>query len=186
VWCFSILFAFYTCTSILICGTSYLRSAGYFKTGTSIPLQPTRRVFHSTAIQPLSRVKISSFYSDNYYSPIHTPSRRHPDLVPGHRELSHTGIKLLTRPTIPIIYTFVCFVHNKTDWCQSCIELFIPLLLVLGHIKISIIYAPCLLDHLLQTWLAAPYRFPHLALHLECCLNIHLMNTKTMRGSQIK
>jgi hypothetical protein len=34
---------------------------GIFKTGTSIPLQPTRRVFHSTAIQPSSRVRISSF-----------------------------------------------------------------------------------------------------------------------------
>jgi hypothetical protein len=61
VCCFSVLFAFYTCTSILICGTSYLRSAGYFKTGTSIPLQTTRRVFHSNAIQPSSRVRISSF-----------------------------------------------------------------------------------------------------------------------------
>jgi hypothetical protein len=61
VCCFSVLFAVYTCTSIFICGTSCLRSAGYFKTGTSIPLQPTRRVFHSTAIQPSSRVRTSSF-----------------------------------------------------------------------------------------------------------------------------
>jgi hypothetical protein len=42
-------------------GTSCFRSAGYFKTGTSIPLQPTRRVFHSTGIQSSSRVRISSF-----------------------------------------------------------------------------------------------------------------------------
>ena len=61
VCCFSVLFVVYTCTSIFICGTSYLRSAGYFKTGTSIPLQPTQGVFHSTAIQPSSRVRISSF-----------------------------------------------------------------------------------------------------------------------------
>jgi hypothetical protein len=61
VCCFSVLFAVCTCTSILICGTSCLRSVGYLKTRTSIPLQPTRRVFHSTAIQPLSRVRISSF-----------------------------------------------------------------------------------------------------------------------------
>jgi hypothetical protein len=73
VCCFSILFVVYTCTSIFICGSSCLRSAGYFKTGTSIPLQPTQRIFHSTAIQPSSRVRISSFYSDNYYSPIHPP-----------------------------------------------------------------------------------------------------------------
>jgi hypothetical protein len=46
---------------IFICGTSCLQSAGYFKTGTSIPLQPTRRVFHSTMIQPSSRVRISSY-----------------------------------------------------------------------------------------------------------------------------
>jgi hypothetical protein len=50
VCCFSVLFVVYTCTSIFIRGTSYLRSAGYFKTGTSIPVQPTRRVFHFTAI----------------------------------------------------------------------------------------------------------------------------------------
>jgi hypothetical protein len=61
VCCFSVLFVVYTCTSIFICGTSCLRSAGYFKTGTSISLQPTRWVFHSTAIQPSSRVRISSF-----------------------------------------------------------------------------------------------------------------------------
>jgi hypothetical protein len=61
VCCFSVLFVVYTCTSIFICGTSCLRSAGYFKTGTSIPLQPTRRVLHSTAIQPSSRVRISSY-----------------------------------------------------------------------------------------------------------------------------
>jgi hypothetical protein len=59
--CFSVLFVVYTCTSIFICGTSCLRSAGYFKTETSIPLQPTRRVFHSTAIQPSSRVRISNY-----------------------------------------------------------------------------------------------------------------------------
>jgi hypothetical protein len=46
---------------IFICGISCLRSAGYFKTGTSIPLQITRRVFHSIAIQPSSRVRISSY-----------------------------------------------------------------------------------------------------------------------------
>jgi hypothetical protein len=34
---------------------------GIFKTETSILLQPTRRVFHSTAIQPSSRVRISSY-----------------------------------------------------------------------------------------------------------------------------
>jgi hypothetical protein len=61
VCCFSVLLVVYTCTSIFICGTSCLRSAGYFKTGTSILLQPTRRVFHSTAIQPSSRVRISSY-----------------------------------------------------------------------------------------------------------------------------
>ena len=59
--CFSVLFVVYTCTSIFICAISCLRSAGYFKTGTSIPLQPTRRVLHSTAIQPSSRVRISSY-----------------------------------------------------------------------------------------------------------------------------
>jgi hypothetical protein len=59
--CFSVLFVVYTCTSIFICGISCLRSVGYFKTGTSILLQPTRRVFHSTAIQPSSRVRISSY-----------------------------------------------------------------------------------------------------------------------------
>jgi hypothetical protein len=78
----------YTCTSIFICGTSCLRSAWYFKTGTLIPLQPTRRVFHSTAIQPSSRVRISSFkviFIIHLFTP---PSRRHPDLVPRHRELS--------------------------------------------------------------------------------------------------
>jgi hypothetical protein len=53
-------------------------------------LQPTRRVFHSTAIQSSSRVRISSYKVINYYSPIHPPSRRHPDPVPGHRELSVT------------------------------------------------------------------------------------------------
>ena len=58
---FSVLFDVCTCTSILICGTGCLRSVGYFKTRTSIPLQPTRRVFHSTAIQPLSRVRNSSY-----------------------------------------------------------------------------------------------------------------------------
>jgi hypothetical protein len=61
VCCFSVLFVVYTCTSIFICGISCLRSAGYFKTRTSVPLQPTRRVFHSTAIQPSSRVRISSY-----------------------------------------------------------------------------------------------------------------------------
>jgi hypothetical protein len=87
VCCFSVLFAIYTCTSIFICGTSCLRNAGYFKTGTSIPLQPTRRVFHSTAIQPSSRVRISSFKVIIIIR-LFTPSRRHPDPVPGHRELS--------------------------------------------------------------------------------------------------
>jgi hypothetical protein len=57
----SFLFVVYTCTSIFICGTCCLRSAGYFKAGTSISLQLTRRAFHSTAIQPSSRVRISSF-----------------------------------------------------------------------------------------------------------------------------
>jgi hypothetical protein len=73
VCCFSVLFVVYTCTSIFICGSSCLCSAGYFKTGTSIPLKATQRIFHSTVIQPLSRVRISSFKSDNYYSPIHPP-----------------------------------------------------------------------------------------------------------------
>jgi hypothetical protein len=76
---FSVLFVVYTCTSIFICGTSCLRSAGYFKTGTSIPLQPTRMVFHSTAIQPSSRVRISSF-KVIFIIHLFTPSR--------HRELS--------------------------------------------------------------------------------------------------
>jgi hypothetical protein len=83
----SLLFVVYTCTSIFICGTSCLRSAGYFKTGTSILLQPTRRVFHSTAIQPSSRVRISN-YKVIINIRLFTPSRRHPDPVPGHRELS--------------------------------------------------------------------------------------------------
>jgi hypothetical protein len=61
VCCFSVFFVVYTCTSIFICGTSCLRSAGYFKTETLILLQPTRRVFHSTVIQPSSRVRISSY-----------------------------------------------------------------------------------------------------------------------------
>jgi hypothetical protein len=60
---------------------------GYFKTGTSIPLQPTRRVFHSTAIQPSSRVSISSFKVIIIIR-LFTPSRQHLDPVPGHRELS--------------------------------------------------------------------------------------------------
>jgi hypothetical protein len=87
--CFSVLFVVYTCTSIFICGTSCLRSAGYFKTGTSIPLQPTRRVFHSIVIQPSSRVRISSFKAIiiiRLFTP--PPSRRYPDPVLGHRELS--------------------------------------------------------------------------------------------------
>jgi hypothetical protein len=87
VCCFSVLFAIYTCTSIFICGSSCLRSAGYFKTGTSIPLQPTRRAFHSTTIQPSSRVRISSFKVIIIIR-LFTPSRRHPDHVPEHRELS--------------------------------------------------------------------------------------------------
>jgi hypothetical protein len=87
VFYLSVLFVVYTCTSIFICGTSCIRSAGYFKTGTSIPLQPTRRVFHSTAIQPSSRVRISSFKVIIIIR-LFTPSRRHPDPVPGHRELT--------------------------------------------------------------------------------------------------
>jgi hypothetical protein len=87
VCCFSVLFVVYTCTSIFICGSSCLRSAGYFKTGTSISLQPIRRVFHSTAIQPSSRVRISSFKVIIIIR-LFTPSRRHPDPIPGHRELS--------------------------------------------------------------------------------------------------
>jgi hypothetical protein len=88
VCCFSVLFAVYTCTSIFICRTRCLRSAGYFKTRTSIPLQPTRRVFHSTAIQPSSRVRISSFKVIIIIRLFTPPSRQHPDHVPGHRELS--------------------------------------------------------------------------------------------------
>jgi hypothetical protein len=77
---------------IFICGISCLRSAGYFKTGTSIPLQITRRVFHSTAIQPSSRVRISSYKVIIIIRLFtHPPSRRHPDPVPGHRELSRTA-----------------------------------------------------------------------------------------------
>jgi hypothetical protein len=84
---FSVLFAVYTCTSIFICGSSCLRSAGYFKTGTSIPLQPTRRVFQSTLIQPSSRVRISGFKVIIIIR-LFTPSRRHLDIIPGHMELS--------------------------------------------------------------------------------------------------
>jgi hypothetical protein len=73
-----------------LCGTSYLRSAGYSKTGTLILLQPTRRVFHSTTIQPSSRVTISS-YKVIIIIRLFTPSRRHPDHVPRHRELSVTN-----------------------------------------------------------------------------------------------
>jgi hypothetical protein len=40
-------------------------------------------VFHSTTIQPSSRVRISSFYSDNYYSPIHPPLGDIQILFPG-------------------------------------------------------------------------------------------------------
>jgi hypothetical protein len=91
VCCFSVLFVVYSCTSTFICGTSCLRSAGYFKTRTSIPLQPTRRVFCSTAIQPSSRVRISS-YKVIIIIRLFTPSRRHPDPVPGHRELSQPSL----------------------------------------------------------------------------------------------
>ena len=47
----------YICTSILICGISLIWSAGHIETGSSIPLQPTRRVLHSTAILSSSRVR---------------------------------------------------------------------------------------------------------------------------------
>jgi hypothetical protein len=99
VCCFSVLFIFYTYTSILICGTSYLRSAGYFKIGTLIPLQPTRRVLHSTAIQPSSRVRIYSFYSDNYYSPIHPPLGDIQILFPGIGNFHPPSHSPCTRPT---------------------------------------------------------------------------------------
>jgi hypothetical protein len=98
VCCFSVLFVVYTCTSIFICGSSCLRSAGYFKTGTSIPPQPTQRVFHSTAIQPSSRVRISSFRVIIIIR-LFTSSRRHPDPVPGHRELS----------TLSVLFYLSCF-----------------------------------------------------------------------------
>jgi hypothetical protein len=111
VCCFSVLFVVYTCTSIFICGTSCLRSAGYFKTGTSIPLQPTQRVLHSTAIQPSSRVKISS-YKVIIIIRLFTPSRRHPDPVPGHRELSSCTQLLSSDPMINLNTTVFFFLYS--------------------------------------------------------------------------
>jgi hypothetical protein len=73
---------------VKVCGTSCLRSAWYFKTGTSVLLQPTQRVFHSNAIQPSSRVRISSYKVIIIICLFTPPSRRHPDPVLGHRELS--------------------------------------------------------------------------------------------------
>jgi hypothetical protein len=117
VFCFSVLFVVYTCTSIFICGTSCIRSAGYFKTGTSILLQPTRRVFHSTAIQPSSRVRISSFKVIIIIR-LFTPSRRHPDPVPGHRKFS-----LFLTASWSISYNEVLLTEElerftHIDWCH--------------------------------------------------------------------
>jgi hypothetical protein len=120
VCCFSVLFVVYTCTSIFICGTSCLRCEGYFKTGTSIPLQPTRRVFHSTAIQPSNRVRISSF-KVIFIIRLFTPSRRHPDPVPRHRELSSTQTPLLFMWWIScfLIFLYLELQIIKTTWINQ-------------------------------------------------------------------
>ena len=89
--CFSVLFAFYTCTSILICGASCFRSAGYFKKGTSIPLQPTRMVFHFTAIQS-SSIVMSAFRPRGVPGPTSKLSPRTPAQM-GRREMEHEGGK---------------------------------------------------------------------------------------------
>jgi hypothetical protein len=74
---------FITALQYLYVVQAVFKAHGTFKTGTSIPLQPTRRVLHSTAIQPSSRVRNSSYYSDNYYLPIHPPLGDIQILFPG-------------------------------------------------------------------------------------------------------